>query len=257
MWILAAMVFAGSKWLSWWSCAGADIPVWKHVAYLFAWPGMDAAAFLKGNAAATPSWSEWIGATLKLFAGIVLVFVVVRCVPQEYPMLAGWVGMVGLINILHFGSFHLLSCFWRACGLDAKPLMDTPLSSSGLGEFWGRRWNTAFRDLTHRFLFRPLTKRLGASGALAAGFACSGVLHDAVISLPAGGGYGGPTAFFVIQGAAIFFERSTLGRRAGLGHGWRGWAFTMVTLASPAYVLFHPQFVLNVILPFLEAIGAR
>src|SRR5205085_6806357 len=130
-----------------------------------------------------------------------------------------WVGMVGLVMALHFGTFHLLSCAWRSAGVEARPLMNNPLASQGVSEFWGRRWNTAFRDLTHTFLFRPLTAWLGPAGALLAGFGFSGLVHDLVISVPARGGYGGPTLFFVVQGVALLAERSAAGRRLGLGRG--------------------------------------
>ena len=46
-----------------------------------------------------------------------------------------------------------------------EPLMKRPASSVSVGAFWGRRWNTAFRDLAYRFLFRPLTARLGVTPA--------------------------------------------------------------------------------------------
>jgi hypothetical protein len=84
----------------------------------------------------------------------------------------------------------------------------------------------------------------------------SGLIHELVISVPARGGYGMPTAYFVLQGLALAGERSSLGRRLGLGRGWRGWLFTMVATAGPAYWLFPPVFVRNVILPMLAAIGA-
>ena len=164
--------------------------------------------------------------------------------------------MVGLVLMLHFGTFHLLSCSWRAIGVDAPPLMNYPLVSVRLTEFWGNRWNTAFRDLTHRFLFRPLTKKLGPQQALVAAFVFSGLLHDLAISVPAGGGYGGPTVFFAIQAVGLLVERSRLGQAVGLGHGWRGWLFTASVLALPAYMLFHPPFVKNIIVPFMRALGA-
>ena len=81
--------------------------------------------------------------------------------PGSLPYVAGWVGMVGIVLTLHFGLFHLLSCAWRSAGVEARPLMNDPLASQSVSEFWGRRWNTAFRDLAHRFLFRPLSARLG------------------------------------------------------------------------------------------------
>jgi alginate O-acetyltransferase complex protein AlgI len=164
--------------------------------------------------------------------------------------------MAGLAFLLHFGAFHLLSCGWRAAGADAKPLMDWPIRSTSLAEFWGRRWNTAFRDLAHRFVFRPLAARLGPRAGLAAGFLASGLVHDLVISVPAGGGYGGPTAHFALQGLGLLAERSALGRAAGLGRGWRGRAFAALVVVGPAGLLFHPPFVRAVVLPFLDVIGA-
>jgi hypothetical protein len=164
--------------------------------------------------------------------------------------------MAGLVFVLHFGAFHLVSCAWRAAGVDAKPLMDWPIRSTSLAEFWGRRWNTAFRDLAHRFVFRPLAARLGPRAGLAAGFLFSGVVHDLVISVPAGGGYGWPTLYFAAQGLGHLAERSRAGRAVGLGRGWRGRLFTAAVVAGPAYGLFHPPFVLNVVVPFLGVIGA-
>jgi hypothetical protein len=259
MWALAAAVFAGCKWLTWARTPPTGAPAWRHLAYLFAWPGLDAKAFLDPHPlprGRRPTAVEWAFAAAKLAFGVGLVWGVVPLVPPDLPLLRGWVGMAGLIFVLHFGSFHLLSCAWRAAGVDARPLMHWPLLASSLSEFWGRRWNTAFRDLTHRFLFRPLASWFGPRAGLAAGFFFSGVVHDLVISVPAGGGYGWPTLYFVVQGLGLLAERSRSGRAMGLGHGWRGQLFTAAVVAGPAYGLFHPPFVLNVVLPFLDVIGA-
>lgn len=216
---------------------------------------MDSEAFLHGRSdVVVPTPAEWLFAGTKLVGGIVLLYGVLPLLSPE--LLVGWVGMIGLIFVLHFGLFHLLSCWWRSHGIDAKPLMDWPIVSTSLGEFWGRRWNRAFRDLTFRYLFRPLTKRMGAVWGLMAGFLMSGLVHDAVISIPAGGGYGGPTLFFVIQGIGMLAERSAIGRRVGLGRGVVGWLFTAMCLVLPAGMLFHPPFVRSVMLPFLHVIGA-
>ena len=258
MWALAFAIYAGCKWLTWRRTPVPGVPVWRHAGYLLGWPGLDAAAFLnprQGPPPPRPGVTEWLFAGSKLALGSLL-FAVVRLFPPEYPYLVGWVGMVGLILVLHFGSFHLLSCAWRRAGIEAKPLMNWPLASASVSEFWGRRWNTAFRDLTHRFLFRPLSRRLGARWAIVVGFFFSGVVHDLVISVPSGGGYGGPSLFFALQGGAIFVERGRLGRQIGLGQGWRGWLFTMFVLLAPLYGLFHPPFVLEVVVPFLRALGA-
>ena len=259
MWALAFAIYAGCKWLTWRRSPVQGVPAWMHAGYLIGWPGLDVAAFLKPRQdfpPPRPGVTEWLFAGSKLALGVTLLFGVARLIPRQYPYLFGWVGMVGLILVLHFGSFHLFSCVWRRVGVEAKPLMNWPLASASVSEFWGRRWNTAFRDLTHRFLFRPLSTRLGARWAISAGFFFSGVVHDLVISLPSGGGYGGPSLFFALQGVAIFVERSRLGRQIGLGQGWPGWLFTMVVLVAPLYGLFHPPFVLEIVVPFLRALGA-
>jgi hypothetical protein len=256
---LAVAIFFGCKWLTWRRTLVEGVPAWRHAAYLLLWPGLDPATFLKPESASAvraPSPREWLFGAAKLGVGLVLLYGVARLIPAPYPYLAGWVGMVGTVMVLHFGAFHLASCFWRSLGVQARPLMHAPLLAVSLGEFWGRRWNTAFRDLTHRFLFRPLTARFGARGAVFAGFAFSGIVHDAVISVPAGGGYGGPSLFFVLQALGILAERSRVGRRLGLGKGWRGWTFTMLLLVVPATLLFHPPFVEGIVVPFMRAVGA-
>ncbi len=257
MWAVAAAIFVDCKWLTWRDRPRRGASTGRRLGYLLAWPGMDAGAFLNPTLhPPRPAAGEWFASAGKLLAGIAVLYGVTRRVPPADPYLLGWVGMVGLILCLHFGSFALLSCGWRAAGVTARPLMDRPLASVRLADFWGLRWNTAFRDLTHRYLFRPLTRRFGGRGALWVGFAASGLVHDAVISGPAGGGYGGPTLFFLIQAAGLSVERTPAGRRLGLGRGGRGWLFTMAALLLPAPLLFHRPFVVRIIVPFLHAIGA-
>src|SRR5438552_9098442 len=149
---------------------------------------------------------------------------------------------------LHFGLFHLLAIGWRAAGLDAEPIMEAPLRSKSVREFWGRRWNGAFNRLALDFVFRPLARRQGIRIATLAAFLVSGLIHELVISLPAAGGYSLPTAYFLLQGIGILTERAL--------PQIRGQIFTIVITAAPAFWLFHPPFVRNVILPFMKAIGA-
>jgi alginate O-acetyltransferase complex protein AlgI len=146
----------------------------------------------------------------------------------------------------------LLAKPWHRSAAHYEPPVDIDQPERVLG----RRWNTAFRDLAHRFLFRPFTAWFGPRFGLFAGFLFSGAIHDLVISVPAKGGYGGPTAFFAIQGAAIIFEHSAFGHRMGLGRGGSGRAFTFLVLVAPVFLLFHRPFVVRVIVPFMRAIGA-
>jgi hypothetical protein len=252
MWSLSAGIYALCKWLTWSRSRVRNAPLWQQLAYLFAWPGMDADAFL-GSTPHPPRLRglrlELLIAFAKFLLGIVLIWYAVGQLPIDLPLLRGWVGMAGLIFLLHFGSFHVLSCLWRSVGIDAKPLMNCPILARSLSEFWALRWNTAFRDLTHRFLFKPLSKRFGPRVGLGLGFFASGLVHDLVISVPAGAGYGLPTLYFVIQGCGLLLERLKWARPL------RGRVLTAVVILAPAYGLFHPPFVERVVLPFLKVIG--
>jgi hypothetical protein len=258
MWTLAIAIFIGCKWLTWRRTA-VDAPAWKHAAYLLLWPGLDAASFLADRAISNRSRCqpiEWFVSVGRITLGVTLLFEAARWIPPQWAYVVGWTGMIGMALVLHFGVFHLLSCWWRGMGVQARPLMNHPMTSASLSEYWGKRWNTAFRDLTHRFLFRPFTRWFGPRLGILAGFAFSGAVHDLVISVPAQGGYGGPTIFFVIQGAAMMFERSVFGRGIGLGSGASGRLFTMLVIVVPAGLLFHRPFVVGIIVPFMRALGA-
>jgi hypothetical protein len=259
MWAMAVAIYVCCKWLTWQQAGARHGASWKNAAYLLGWPGMDAAGFL-GEKAIAECWhcrsSEWFGAFKKLVVGATILFATARMIPAQHPYLVGWIGMTGIVLILHFGALHLLSCMWRSIGLQAQPLMNQPLASTSLSEFWGRRWNTAFRDLTHRFLFRPCATWFGPRWGIVVGFLFSGAIHDLVISVPARGGYGGPTIFFAIQGLAMVIERSAFGRHIGLGTGWSGRLFAAAVLVAPVGLLFHRPFVVGVIVPFMRALGA-
>ena len=259
MWMLAIAIFIGCKWLTWRRATFTNVPVWKQTAYFTLWPGLDATSFFAESALSGLSCchpNEWMAGMGNLASGLALLFGVARILPSQDAYFAGWIGMIGIVLILHFGAFRLVSCWWRSVGVRARPLMNRPLASTSLSEFWGRRWNTAFRDLTHRFLFRPLTSCLGPRLGVFAGFIFSGALHDLVISIPAQGGYGGPTTFFAIQGGAMMIERSAFGRRIGLGSGLSGRLFVLLVLIVPLGLLFHRPFVVGVIVPFMHALGA-
>lgn len=260
MWLMAFALFLGCKWLTLGRSLqreGRARPL-RALAYLFAWPGMNAARFLSSDLAPRPSRSGTLVtiavATARILLGLLVLFVVARHVAQ--PLLAGWIGMVGIVLLLHFGVFHLLSASWRALRVDAPPLMNAPLRSTSVTEFWGHRWNAAFNDLALRVVFRPAVRRFGITGATLLAFLVSGLIHELVISLPAGAGFGLPSAYFLLQGFGVLTERSAAGQWLGLGAGPRGWTFTMLVVAGPAFWLFHPPFVEKVILPFMQAIGA-
>jgi len=261
MWVVAVSVYAGLKVLSLAGATGSPRPrtSWPRTAgYLMLWPGMDPTPFLTRTAksTATTPIHQWNLAAWRIALGLILIYLAAPLTLSHSDLLAGWLGMIGLLLMLHCGLFDFLSLAWRRAGINALPLMNHPLHATSLGDFWGHRWNRAFRDVAHRFLFRPLLRPLGAAGATMAAFFFSGVVHDVVISLPAGGGYGLPTIYFLLQGAGLLVERSRLGESFGLRRGFRGRLFCAAVTIAPLGLLFHPPFVREIILPMLRAMGA-
>jgi hypothetical protein len=256
MWLLSFATFLGCKWQTWCRARAARTraSLGRSLGYLLLWPGMDASAFLDDVSLGRPTLGEWLAVLAKTLAGIALIALAAWNLDSVPPLIAGWVGMAGLVLFLHFGTFQILSLIWQSAGVNAEPIMRAPLSSTSLGEFWGRRWNIAFRELSHGLVFVPVCKRIGPAFAVLGAFLVSGLIHDFVISFPARGGYGLPTAYFLLQGIGTLFERST-GTRLGLSCGTRGWLFVFLVAAGPAFFLFHPSFVRAVMLPFLAAIG--
>jgi alginate O-acetyltransferase complex protein AlgI len=279
MWLMAGAIFFGCKWLTLRRATQGrhDYSLRRAFGYLLLWPGMDAANFF-GSGSARDSRAGFgdspkscrerkdlgrvvrdgtrVARTpiLKIFFGAVLVFVLARHATN--PLLTGWIGMIGLIFLLHFGLFDLAAIAWRMAGVQARPIMNSPIKATSLSEFWGRRWNGAFNQLVLEVFFVRLARKFGTIRATLTAFLISGLIHELVISFPAGAGYGLPTGYFLLQGWGIVTQRSPLGKRWGLRRGVRGWLFTVALTAGPAVFLFHPPFVRRVVIPFMQAIGA-
>ena len=258
MWLFVTAMFAGCKWVTWRRAQIGNRPtkIARTLGYLLAWPGMDANSFLNGQHDQKPKLREWLWAASRLLAGVALVCLAAKATITTQTVTNAWIGMFGVTLVLHFGSFHLIALAWQRAGVPAKPLMQSPLRATSLAAFWGVRWNTAFNKLVNDLAFRPLARRTGVAWATMGVFAISGVIHELAISFPARGGYGLPFGYFILQGAGVLIERSTFGRTLGLAQGGHGWLFMFIFTAAPAYWLFHPAFVHNVILPMLQFIGA-
>lgn len=223
----------------------------RSLAYLL-WIGMSPEAFLARSPVPAPAPAEIRIGLRNLFSGLVLLQVIQPYVAPTHPILAGWAGMIGFLLILHFGLFQLQSVWLRRSGLHASPIMDRPLASRSLGEFWGRRWNRAFSEPAFRLICRPVTRRLGPASGILATFLVSGLLHELAITVPGGSGHGGPTLYFLIQGLGLMAERTTMARALGVGVGMRGRLFAVALAGLPLPLLFPASFVRNVALPLFE-----
>ncbi len=259
MWILAGALFMLMKGLTLWRAQQEKIKTThlRRLAYVLGWPGMNFRDFL--NLQFHPPITQpkdWLRATLKMGAGVICFWIIPRFISSEHSLLQGWIGFLGILFLLHFGFFHLLALIWQAFGIQATPIMEAPILAASLKDFWGNRWNRAFRDFSHEFIFTPSRKGLGNKGAVFVVFLFSGIFHDLVISVPAQGGYGLPTLYFLIQGFGSLLEQSHWAKEGQFFQGWRGRFFTVLCTLGPLALLFHPLFIRHVILPFMKAGGA-
>ncbi len=266
MWLLAGALFAGFKWatLQRYTRSHGRRSLREVLAYALLWPGMDARAFFAAGAASRSQACAMAGKydnNPRLTAGVAalltgaLTFGLLRLLPASSP-LAPWAGFSAMVLMLHFGLFELLAHTWRRAGRPVQPIMNSPHRARSLSDFWGERWNRAFRDVARPLLFVPLTRRFGLAAGTLTAFVFSGVVHELVISIPAGAGYGGPTVYFALQGGGLLFERSSAGRRLGLRRGGplaRVYAGTVVL--APVALLFHTPFMERVFVPFMYALG--
>ena len=208
--------------------------------YLTTWVGMEPGEFRsRGDFQTT-----WLRGTLSLGTGLSLI-IFLPLINNETTQAVLF--FTSLIFVFHFGLLELNAQLWQYFGRNTKPIMAAPWQAVTLAEFWGKRWNMAFRDAAHRLIFTPVCRKLGTSGAALAVFAFSGIVHEAVISIPAQGGYGGPMIYFLLQFTGICLQKR-----------YKNFSSTFITrifLLTPLPLLFHQPFFKNVFIPLTRIIG--
>ena len=95
MWALSFAIFAGLKWMTWWKARRRIAhSAGRSLAYLVAWPGMDAESCLDARKRPhKPNRQEWVWTTLKTALGVALLWIVARRIPEEQGLLRGWMGL--------------------------------------------------------------------------------------------------------------------------------------------------------------------
>lgn len=168
--------------------------------------------------------------------------------PESYAALG--MLMIGLSLAVHFGLFDLLAGLLRVFGADCPKLFRFPLRSLSLTEFWSRRWNVAFSEMTALAVYRPCRGILGPAGAKFAAFLFSGLLHELAISVPVKSGFGLPMVYFVLHALAMQLETTAVLRRLLMYRPFaRAW--TAAWLLLPLPLLFHRAFCEEILLPLL------
>lgn len=158
--------------------------------------------------------------------------------------------LVGLSLVLHFGILNINTGLLRMKGVNVSILFNNPIKSKTLQEFWSRRWNLAFVELTTLAVLRPLKKYYGQNVAFWASYIFSGLLHELAISLPVRKGYGLPFLYFIIQAVLILgVEKYIIKPDTG---SFKRLVWLMVCLFLPMPVLFHQPFISEVVLPLVD-----
>lgn len=157
--------------------------------------------------------------------------------------------LIGLSLALHFGLLSISTGMLRRRGVNVGLLFKSPLKANSLSEFWGKRWNLAFSEMTSIAVFRPLKKHIGAGLALLASFTFSGLLHEVALSLPVNSGYGLPTLYFLLHGILVLAEKRWLQHSIILQNPLLAKVWTFCWIILPAPLLFHHQFIMQVIWP--------
>lgn len=239
----------------------AALSAWQWLGFAALWPGMRPALFAHAGHSPQPgAWALVGRGFLHGCVGLALAFLAWVVWHRGRPPLSDEVSCVlatmlllpGLSLMLHFGVFNVLAGLWRLAGVDARPLFRAPLAARSLGDFWSRRWNLAFSEMTALGIYRPLSGGLGRTAAIVAAFLASGLLHEVAISLPPLAGFGLPLLYFLLHGALVLVERGL--ERAGRAvSAWGWWAHVWVLgcLALPLPILFHRPFLRGIVWPLI------
>jgi len=184
----------------------------------------------------------------RIMTGLTLLYL--SCLPALHHLffLPALLLLAGLSLILHFGILNLSAGIWQSCGVPVSELFPSPYRSQSLKEFWGKRWNIAFSEMTALILYRPLKSKLGSRAAIVMSFLFSGLLHELAISLPVRTGYGLPMLYFGIHAVCMQLEESPFIKRM-INRPIIARLWVLVCLLLPMPLLFHPSFVHQVLEP--------
>jgi D-alanyl-lipoteichoic acid acyltransferase DltB (MBOAT superfamily) len=135
---------------------------------------------------------------LVIFAGLLALSTALPGIHSYY-----WLKMLWVVFVAYFAfsmTADFLLGFAMQTGIYFIEMFDAPLIARSPREFWGRRWNLYFREVSHRNVFLPLGGSKHPLIAVCAVFAVSALLHEYLIVVSVGWkmlGY--MSAFFVVH----------------------------------------------------------
>ena len=228
----------------------------QWTAFTIGWAGMRAQPFETLSSKPMPdAWPKIKFGISRIAAGFLLIFLAHRLatLPIDrdilYILITG-ILLIAFSLILHFGLLSISAGMWRLSGVGTYYLFKAPAKAKSLNEFWSKRWNLAFSEMTSVAIFRPLKNRTGGVVALMIAFVFSGLLHELALSVPVNNGYGLPLLYFIIQGIIVLLEKVLLNRKVRFLQNKilsRVWVFFWLVVPMP--LLFHNEFIKQVVWP--------
>ncbi|MFD2161961.1 MBOAT family protein [Paradesertivirga mongoliensis] len=224
--------------------------------FAIGWAGMRAQVFeTLGNKPLPDAWPKITFGFSRILAGFLLIFLAhhMLTLPIDADVLYVIITAILLVAfslILHFGLLSISAGMWRLSGVSTYYLFKSPAKAKSLNEFWSKRWNLAFSEMTSVAIFRPLKGKTGGAVALMLAFVFSGLLHELALSVPVDNGYGLPLLYFIIQGIIVLLEKLLLNRKVRFLQNKilsRVWVFFW--LIAPMPMLFHDHFIKEIIWP--------
>lgn len=220
----------------------------KWFLYCFAWVGMNPEIFFKHRS--TPDQSLLYRGLLFFVVGLSLFFLLKfglnpDSIPEGFTYyVLSLVLLIALSQVLHFGLLNISAWGLQILKFPAYSLFRDPLRAESLRDFWGKRWNLAFTEMTSVAVYRPLSKKWSTTQAFLASFIFSGLLHEIALSLPVKTGYGFPLLYFAIQLMLVIIEEKVFKRKPGK-------VWVILGLILPLPILFHPAIMKAVFWQFI------
>lgn len=245
MTVLVTIPFLAMKVLVYaeYSRKGKRLNTVQFLSFFLGTAGMRPKLFLSMNLRKFRFHSELLGKGIRgMILGSTIYFFSIYYIPEKIYLLKLMCALVGISLFLHFGILNIQTGFWNCFGAKCNELFLSPLKSVSLNEFWGKRWNLAFSEMTVLTVFRPLKKHAGAETAEFCSFLVSGLLHEMAISVPVQKGYGLPFLYFLIHGVLMQTEKKSCLAKKILSHPAGRHIWVISSLAIPMPILFHAYF---------------
>ena len=210
----------------------------KWLMYCFTWVGMSPELFFKTKS--SPDYTLLYRGGTYLIMGVSIILGILFIVkPASIPTGINYYILsvsilIAFSQILHFGLLNISAFFLQLFKYPTYSLFRAPLQAESLRDFWGKRWNLAFTEMTSVTVYRPLLKVVNEKPAMLFSFLFSGLLHEVALSLPVNSGYGLPLLYFFIQLCLTILEREIFKNKKP------GTIWVIGCLLIPLPILFHP-----------------